>query len=123
MIDKEFEKELKGKGYAGYNNILNKTRESIKSSFKKRYPTKKESKSKEKKEKEKKLLYVGKLLKKPQVKLVQPLNSEKAIMQGTRNLALVREVEKKEYEPDNRSLFFNETFIKEKDRGRKWLLE
>jgi len=84
---------------------------------------KKKENKKEKKEKEKKLLYVGKLLKKPQVKLIKPLSSEKAIMQGTGNLALVREVPKQEIIQDNRSLFFNETFIKEKDRGRKWLLE
>ncbi len=65
----------------------------------------------------------GKILKKPSIVLISKLSPEKAIMQGTGNLALVREAQKREYSPDNRSLFFNDAFTKEKERGNKWLRE
>ena len=61
-----------------------------------------------------------KVLHTPKVKL-RGLDSEKAIMKGTGNLKLVREVEKREYSPDNRSLFFKDSFNKEVESERKWL--
>jgi hypothetical protein len=55
------------------------------------------------------------------IQLVKSLNAEKAIMQGTGNLSLVRDIPKREYSPDNRSLYFKDEFIKEKEKDRKWL--
>jgi hypothetical protein len=64
----------------------------------------------------------GKLLKKPSVHLIKGLDSEKAILKGTGKLALVRETQPRpDVVPDTRSLFFNESFNKEKEKERKWL--
>jgi hypothetical protein len=68
-------------------------------------------------------VFKGKVLRKPSVTLIHSLNAEKAIMRGTGNLALVRPEIPREYNPENRSLFFNDSFVKEKERDRKWLLE
>ena len=65
-----------------------------------------------------------KILKKPSVQLIQDLNAKKAILRGTGNLALVRpEVSRPDVVPDTRSLFFNDSFVKEKERSNKWLRE
>ena len=63
----------------------------------------------------------GKILTKS--KSTKPLNAEKAILQGTGNLKLVREVENPYSNPvqDNRSLYFKDSFIKERSENRKWL--
>ena len=63
-----------------------------------------------------------KILHSPKVKL-RGLDSEKAIMKGTGNLKLVRDVPNREYTPDNRSLFFRDSFNKEREDNRKWIIK
>ena len=55
---------------------------------------------------------------------IKELNPKKAIWQGTGNLRLVKEVENTYSNPvqDNRSLYFKDDFIKEKEKDKKWLL-
>ena len=61
-------------------------------------------------------------MKKPKSLGIKELNPKKAILQGTGNLKLVRPVEYKEVVIDNRSLYFKDDFIKEKEKDKKWLL-
>lgn len=74
-----------------------------------------------KKDKRESKAFLGsKVLKKPNVQLVQDLSARKAVLQGTGNLALVREVEQPP-QMENRSLFFSDSFVKEKKESNKWL--
>lgn len=72
-------------------------------------------KRREKKRREKRFLV------KPKIKGITRLDPVKAVMQGTGNIKLVKEVETPEIvEDDDRSLFFKEEFIKEKKESMKW---
>lgn len=55
---------------------------------------------------------------------IKELNPKKAILQGTGNLKLVKQVDNHYANPvqDNRSLYFKDDFIKEKEKDKKWLL-
>lgn len=69
------------------------------------------------------MFYTSKPVLKKAKPLTKPLNAEKAILQGTGKLALVKEVENNYSNPvqDNRSLYFKDSFIKERSENRKWL--
>ena len=62
-------------------------------------------------------------IKKSHTVSLKELNPKKAILQGTGNLRLVKEVENTYTNPvqDNRSLYFKDSFIKERSENRKWL--
>lgn len=62
----------------------------------------------------------GKMLRKPSAQL-QKLNAMRALTQGSGDYRFSREVEPRELIQDNRSLYFKEEFINEKERMRKWL--
>jgi len=67
----------------------------------------------------KKLKFKGKILKKPKVKGIKGLSAVKAIDNiAQEQEPLVREVEPRRIEQDDRSLFFKNELIEEK---KKWL--
>lgn len=53
---------------------------------------------------------------------VGKLNPTRAVLKGSEGHRLVREVEPKELVRDDRSLYFKESFVKERENTGKWLL-
>ena len=75
-------------------------------------------KTKPKSKKSIKLQPQGKLLKKPSLKGIKKLNATKVVMETARySQPLVREVEERPIERDDRSLFFKEEYKKERKIG------